>query len=338
MTLIKPRVSRRSFLKTAAAVGAGAAVPFGLTRGAFAQEYPARPLQVVIPTGEGGGVDQAARAFTRVWAKHLGANFEFSYYPGASGQVGYEVFLGRTEANAYNLLFGNIAPEMIMYATQNPNFTYPDDITYLASIDFDDSVIWVPSNSRFQTIEDLIEEGQSRPITLSTSRLPHPSTIGALLLAEQTGMEIRMIPYGGGGPARSAAITGEVDGCATFLSSSLGTGDQVRFLGVFNDENKAPELTNDAPSFNAQLGLDMPPMYGQRAWAIQTSAIAEHPERIEMLQQTMLQVFEDPEYREVAERAGTPWQFIEYGDAEACHATALATLELAERYRDVLSG
>lgn len=328
-------LSRRSFLKASALASASLSMP--LT--ALAQEtFPSRAMQVVIPTGEGGGVDQAARAFTRIWAKHLGADFEFSYYAGASGQVGYETYLGRTEADAHNLLFGNIAPEMIMYATQNPNFNYPDDIQYIGSIDIDDSVIWVAENSPFQTIEDMIEEGQRRPITLSTSRLPHPSTIGALLLAEETGMTVRMVPYGGGGPARSAAITGEVDGCATFLSSSLGVGDQLRFLGVFNNVNAAPELTNEAPSLNEALGLSMPALYGQRAWAIQTAAINEHPERVEKLRETMQQVFDDAEYREVAERAGTPWQFIQYGSPEECHATATAILALAERYNDVLTG
>lgn len=328
-------LSRRSFMKTSALASAGLSMPLA----SLAQEaFPSRPMQVIIPTGEGGGVDQAARAFTRIWSKYLGTDFEFGYYAGASGQVGYETYLGRTEADGHNLLFGNIAPEMIMYATQNPNFTYPDDIQYIGSVDIDDSVIWVAENSPFQTIEDMIEEGKRRPITLSTSRLPHPSTIGALLLAEETGMTVRMVPYGGGGPARSAAITGEVDGCATFLSASLGVADQVRFLGVFNSVNAAPELTNDAPSLNEALGLSMPALYGQRAWAIQTAAINDYPDRVEKLRETMLQVFDDPEYREVAERAGTPWQFIQYGSPEECHETALAILELADRYSDVLSG
>jgi tripartite-type tricarboxylate transporter receptor subunit TctC len=328
-------MTRRGFLAT----GGAAAAAFGVPAVARSQgaAFPSDNIQVLVPTGEGGGVDQAARAFTRVWAKHLGANFEYSYFPGASGQVGYEVFVGKREPNAYNLLFGNIGPEMIMYATQNVKYKYPDDIMYFGAIDSDDSVIWVATNSKFKTINDLVEEGKKREITLSTSRLPHPSTIGALALADATGIKIRMIPYGGGGPARAAAITGEVDGCATFLSSSLGLSEQARFLGVFNDKNRAPDLTNNAPAINEALGTKLPPLSGQRAWAIHRSVADKYPDRLKKLTDTMKMVFDDPEYKTVAEKAGTPWEFIQYADAAACDASAKEFAALAAQYKTLLS-
>ncbi|MDR6951667.1 tripartite-type tricarboxylate transporter receptor subunit TctC [Ancylobacter sp. 3268] len=316
--------------------GAGAAFA-SLAPAAQAAGYPDKPLQVLIPTGEGGGVDQAARAFNRIWSKYLGANFEYSYFPGASGQVGYEVFVSKREADGYNILFGNIGPEMIMYATQKVKYKYPEDFVYLGSMDVDDSVIWVGAGSKFKTIQDMVEEGKKREITLSTSRLPHPSTIGALALAEATGMKVRMIPYGGGGPARSAAITGEVDGCATFLSSSLGLGDQARFLTVFNETNRAPELTNNAPPVNQALGTKIPQMSGQRAIAIHAKTVEAYPDRVKKLAETFKQVFADPDYRAVAEKAGTPWEFIQYGDAASCQESAKEFVELAERYRPLLS-
>ncbi|MCJ8145034.1 hypothetical protein MKI84_19095 [Ancylobacter sp. A5.8] len=329
-------LNRRHLLLAGAGAFAGSlAGPF--STGARAAGYPDRPIQVLIPTGEGGGVDQASRAFNRVWSKYIGQNFEYSYFPGASGQVGYEVFVSKREPNAYNILVGNIGPEMIMYATQKVNYKYPEDFTYLGSMDVDDSVIWVGANSRFKTIQDMVEEGKKREITLSTSRLPHPSTIGALALAEATGMKVRMIPYGGGGHARSAAITGEVDGCATFLSSSLGLDGQARFLTVFNSTNEAPELTNDAPPVNKVFGTSIPPMSGQRAIVIHTKAAQEHPDRVKKLGESMRQVFNDPEYKELAEKAGTPWEFIRYGDAAACDKSAREYLALAERYRPLLT-
>ncbi|SFD78762.1 Bug family tripartite tricarboxylate transporter substrate binding protein [Roseivivax sediminis] len=338
MTKHAKSITRRSFLNSSAAVAGAGALGLGTASPAFAQEFPSRDFSVVIPTGEGGGVDRAARAFTRVWSDIIGANFEFGYYPGASGQVGYELYLNRRDADVYNLLFGNIAPEMIMYATQNPDFQYPEDFLYLAGIDVDDSVIWVAQNSKFETIQDLIEEGQSRTITLSTSRLPHPSTIGALLLAEETGMDVRMIPYGGGSAARSAAVTGEVDGCATFMSSSLSLSDQIRFLGVFTGRNRVPGMTNEAPPLNEALGLDMPALQGQRTWALQRAAYEEYPERVDTLLTTLQEVFDAPEYKDAVKQAGTPWEFIEYTDAEACQESAQTIIDLARRYQDVLSG
>ncbi|MCS0503662.1 Bug family tripartite tricarboxylate transporter substrate binding protein [Ancylobacter mangrovi] len=335
---MKLSLNRRHFMLSGAAALGAAASPGLLSSAArAADDFPDKPMQVLVPTGEGGGVDQAARAFDRVWAKYLGANFEYSYFPGASGQVGYEVFISKREPNAYNILFGNIGPEMIMYATQNVHYKYPEDFVYIGSMDVDDSVIWVAADSKFKTIQDLVEEGKKREITLSTSRLPHPSTIGVLALAEATGMKVRMIPYGGGGPARSAAITGEVDGCATFLSTSLGLGDQIRFLTVFNNKNNAPKLTNDAPPVNQVFGTKIPPMSGQRAIAIHAKAVKEYPDRVKKLTDTMQKVFTDPEYKEIAEKAGTPWEFIQYGDAASCDESAKEFIALAGRYRSLLT-
>jgi tripartite-type tricarboxylate transporter receptor subunit TctC len=66
-------MNRRAFLAAGGAALASVSAP----RLGWAQAaYPSKNMDVLIPTGEGGGVDQAARAFTRVWAKHLGANFE----------------------------------------------------------------------------------------------------------------------------------------------------------------------------------------------------------------------------------------------------------------------
>lgn len=328
-------MTRRGFFASTAGAAAAALCAPTVLRAEAA--FPSDNMQVLVPTGEGGGVDQAARAFTRIWSKHLGANFEYSYFPGASGQVGYEVFVGKREPNAYNLLFGNIGPEMIMYATQKVRYKYPEDIMYFGAIDSDDSVIWVATNSKFKTIGDLVEEGKKREITLSTSRLPHPSTIGALALADATGMKVRMVPYGGGGPARSAAITGEVDGCATFLSSSLGLSEQARFLTVFNDTNRAPDLTDNAPPVNKALGTKLPPLSGQRAWAVHRKVAEQFPDRLEKLSSTMKKVFEDPDYKTVAEKAGTPWEFIQYADAAACDASAKEFVALANQYKSLLT-
>ena len=97
--------SRRHFLRGAAAT-AGAAVLATPFAPAFAA-YPDRNINVVVPTSAGGGAGQMLRAFTAVWTKYLKANFEPSFFPGASGRVGYEVFMGKRDADCYNILFGN---------------------------------------------------------------------------------------------------------------------------------------------------------------------------------------------------------------------------------------
>jgi len=331
------KISRRGVLKGATAMAGAAALATFPLRQAKAATFPSKSIRVAIPTGEGGGVDTAARAFTGVWGEKLGANFEYSYYPGASGQVGYEIFTKRLEADGHTLLFGNIGPEMIMYATQNPGYKFPEDYVYFASIDVDEAVIWVGKNSKFQTIEALVEEGKKRTVNFSTSRLPHPSSLGVLALAEATGAKFRLVPYGGGNAARSAAITGEVDACATFMNSSLKFIDQIKFLTVFAQKNRVPAMTDEAPPVNSVFGTQIPAMTGNRAWAIQTAAIKQYPERYEILKKTARETFEDPAYRQAVERAKNLWEFNEYADEAECMKSALEVVALAQKYKDLIT-
>ena len=55
---------------------------------------------ITIPTAEGGGADRDVRNFTAVWQNHIDTNFEYEFYPGAAGQVGYEVYVGKKEPDA----------------------------------------------------------------------------------------------------------------------------------------------------------------------------------------------------------------------------------------------
>jgi hypothetical protein len=121
-----------------------------------------------------------------------GQEFEFEFHPGAAGQVGYELYVHRKERDGHNLLFGNIGPEVIMYVTQNPSYRIPEDLTYIASTSGVPMLIFVGNNSPIQTIEELVEEGRNRTVNISTSRLPHPATIGALALGDELGADFNL--------------------------------------------------------------------------------------------------------------------------------------------------
>ena len=303
----------------------------------FAQDFPEGNISVTIPTGEGGGADRDARSFVQVWNKYLPRNVEFSYYPGAAGQVGYEFYM-RGDASPSNLLFSNIGPEVIMLELQDVPVEIGEDIVYIQKTSTEPMAIWVGANSPFETLEQLIEEAKTRPVTISVSRLPHPATIGMLALGEATGAEFNLIPFGGGNPTAMAAITGEVDASALPLANPITFGEEARVLGIFADENPVPDQTNDAPTVNEVAGTDLPPLTSSRAWAVQADAIAENPELIEILKQTMRQTLEDPEYIEAVRASGVPAEFIDPGNQEEAMQEAAETRELAIQYRDLLTG
>lgn len=329
------RITRRGLAGGAAALGLGAALP----RGAAAQSgFPTRNFRVVIPTGQGGGADRLARSFDDGWTKLLnGRQFEYEFYAGAAGQVGYELFVQRREADAYNLLFGNMGPEMIMYALQRPRFRFPEDLVYFCRIDIDDSAILVRENSPFRRVEDIVAEAKRRPVNVATSRIPHPASIGILALGQSQGARFNLIPYGGGNPTMVAVMNGEAEVGVLPVSGVTAQAGRLRVVALFAKENIVADLTNNAPTVNQVFGTNIPDLYSSRSWAIHTRAIDRFPDRFRALESTAQRVFQDEAFLTALERAGQPRQTVRFGDRETCTRYALDMIELANRFRQELS-
>ncbi len=299
-------------------------------------EYPSRNIRLIIPTGEGGSADRVAQAVTNVWREYLGVEFERSFHPGASGQVGYEVFMD-SEPDGYTLLTGNLSAEMIMYGLQDPDYDFPEDLVYFASVGTDPQVLWVPKDSPFETIEELVEESKERPITVSTSRLPHPATIGAAGIADATGGEFRMVPYGGGSAARTAGVTGEVDASIDDVGSSTPLADDIRFLVMFQSENLWPDLSEDVPTVNDVFDTDLPNLGSIRVFAVQREFIEQYPGRFEILVSTLQEAMEDPRMAEEHEAVGFDGVFVSYQGMDETMADAERMLGLVEQFEDYLT-
>ena len=327
------RFSRRTVLKTGLAAASLAAVPFHSARAA----YPERTIKVVVPTRAGGGADRLARAFTEVWGKLLSTTFEFDFYPGGSGQVGYELFTARRDKDAYNLLFGNMGPEIIMYVLQNPKYKFPEDYFYFCRLDVDDSAVYVRADSPFKRIEDVVAEGKKRVVNVATSRLPHPASIGMLALGDATGAKFNLVPYGGGNPTMVATLNGEVDCGVLPVAEPIKMGDKTRVLGVFNSTNVLADRTGNAPPINQVFGTKIPDLYSSRAWAIHTEAAAKHADRFEKLNTSAKLVFDDPSFKDVYTKTAGDWRQASYGDRAVCRAYADGMMELARRYQKLLS-
>ncbi len=212
----KSTMNRRGFLKVGAASGMALGLP-GIVRAAGA--YPDHNISVTIPTAEGGGADRNFRAFTSVWKTKLGTDFEPGYYPGASGRVGYELYMGKKAPDAYNLLFGNMGPEVLNWAMQMPTFNIHDYL-YFGRVDTDPCCLFVGAESKLQTLDDVIAAGKQRRVNVGTSRMAHPASIGMLALGEKTGADFNLIPLQGGKHTIAGAVTGEVE-CSVLTSGTV---------------------------------------------------------------------------------------------------------------------
>jgi tripartite-type tricarboxylate transporter receptor subunit TctC len=328
--------SRRRFLQGSAAIAAAAmANPLGP---AWAAGYPDRNINVYVPTREGGGADRNLRAFTGVWKKYLNTNFEGAYYPGAAGRVGYEKYMGLAKPDCYDLLFGNMGPEVLNWVVQKPTFDL-DDYFYFAQVDSDPGILFVDINSPFQSIDDIIAEGKKRTLNVGVSRLAHPASLGALAVARHTGAKLNLIPLSGGKNTRAGVATGEMDLGALPSGGIVNRAKNFRVVLIFDDKNPLPKRMPNVPTANAHLGTSLPPLIaGARAFAIKKEAVEKYPDRYEVLTNTLQKVYTDPDYKVAVEKTKAPWEYIRYGSPDACAEYVKNITAIGEEYKDLLTG
>jgi tripartite-type tricarboxylate transporter receptor subunit TctC len=325
-------ISRRGLLGTGAAVGAASLFAPSLLRAQGA--YPNRNINVVIATGQGGGAETTARAFTNVMRTDLGVDFEFEFHPGAGGQVGYELYASRRDKDGYNLLYSNMHPEIITHATQNTNYNLPGDIIHFAKTGGTPIVCYVGANSPIQSIEELVDLGKQRTVTIATSRLPHPGTIGMLSLADATGADFNLIPYGGGNPTSMATITGETDAAVLTAGVAISLGEQVRVLGTFRSVEAFNVQMGNPPLVNDVFGTSIPEMELANGWAMHTEVWETMPEVRDRLVASIRGAFDNPELRAQFDAVNYPFEGVEYGDETVCAQIVADTTELARQYAD----
>ena len=326
-------ITRRTAIQGLAATGG-----LAMSGRASAQaKFPSRKISVIIPTGQGGGAERLARPFAQQWTKLLGQPFDFEFQPGAAGQVGYTLFVQKRERDGHNMLFGNMGPEMIMYALQKPNYKFPQDFIYFCGTDVDDSCVFVRTQSPFKKIEDVVAEAKKRPLNTATSRIPHPASIGILQLGRETGSRFNLIPFQGGNPTNTAVLSGEVDIGVLPITGIVRLTDQFRVLGVFNKSNIFAQETNNAPSINAVFGTKIPDLASSRSWAIHTEFADKNPEAFAMLEKTAQQVMTDPAFKADAEKGGESPKSFKFISRKECTEYAESMIRLAEEFRPVLT-
>ncbi|MEJ6687867.1 MAG: tripartite tricarboxylate transporter substrate-binding protein [Yoonia sp.] len=328
-----PNLNRRRFLGTSvAASGLVLATPHI----AMAAGYPEGNINVYVPTSEGGGADRNFRAFSSVWKDKLGTDFEPGFYPGASGRVGYEIYMGKAEPDAYNLIFGNMGPEVLNWAMQEPSFGL-DDYFYFGQVDKDPCCLFVGAESPLQTMDDIVAASKTRKLNVGTSRMAHPASIGLLSLGDKLGIDFNLIPLQGGKSTVAGAVTGEVDFSVLTSGSVIAAGESVKTLLVFGN-NVVGDRLNNAPSINDAYGMDLPEMLSARAFGIHKKAADDHPDRMEKLISTFKETFDDPRLMEAyVANKGTP-EYLSYAGVEECAAFKTSMLELGARYKSLLSG
>lgn len=208
------------------------------------RNYPQGDITMVVPWGVGGITDIVARVFTPIFEEYIGQSVTIVNMEGASGAIGTE-FAYDQEADGYTILFSAETPAVFrLMETSRLGF---DNFIPISMVIQDTKLILVPNDSKYRDIYDLIKDIEENPgrVKLAYSA---PGASGHLqgLLLKELGLEVSMIPYGGGSPGMIATISGDVD----FTFGNYGTvkdyieNGGLRALAIFEAEgfDKLPDL------------------------------------------------------------------------------------------------
>lgn len=236
---------------------AGAAIALAtMTGGALAQDYPERPVMLMVSYGAGGATDFQARIVTMTAGNEdaLGMPIAIINKPGAGGRVGWNWFATQAENDGYTLGAYNI-PHFIAQSIKGGVDYSADSFEPIANWGADPAVFVVASDSEMNSMQDVVDFATANPgkLTFSGAGLFVGHHIAALQLEKAAGVKMAYIPTkGGGAAAMKAVIAGDVMGGVNNLSDAFRAAQagNVKILGVFDLERNA--FLPDVPTLKEQ--------------------------------------------------------------------------------------
>ena len=197
---------RRSFLHLAA----GAAALPAVSRIAWAQAYPARPIRCIVGYAAGGGTDIFVRLLGQSLSERLGQPFVIENRAGATSNIATEV-VARAPADGYTLLGTDAAAAINATLYDNLNFNFIRDFAVVGMIR-GPLVMMVHPSVPAKTVPEFIAYAKANPGKINMASSGNGSTIhmSGELFKMMTGINMVHIPYRGGAPALTDMLGGQV--------------------------------------------------------------------------------------------------------------------------------
>ena len=177
--------------------------------------YPNHPVNVIVPFPPGGVAELTGRPALHVLSKHLKQPFVLINKPGAGGSLGAAA-VATAKPDGYTLLLAlasvSTNPEADKMAGRAPAFQL-EQLAPIALLTADPVILMVKSDSPYKTLRDLIDDAKKRPGALNYSSSGNYGTyhVATEMFSNAAGIQMKHIPYAGGGPALIALLGGQVD-------------------------------------------------------------------------------------------------------------------------------
>ena len=272
-----------------------------LALGAAAQDYPNRPLRMVVPFAPGGGADLVARAIAGPLARRLGQPVVVDNKPGGGATLGADI-VAKSPADGHTILYTTPGPQMTNpYLMPKLPYDPLRDLVPVAEVAIVPSVLVVHKDVPAKTLKDLIRYAKANPgkVNFASAGIGASSHLAGELFKQEAGVFMVHIPYRGTGPAMADLLSGQVqmaiDSIAVY-KQHIDTG-AVRALGV-SSLKRSELLPNVPPIADDIAGFEGSPINYISVPANTPPAI------IERLNREINAVLQSPEVKEQLQKSG----------------------------------
>ena len=227
-----------------------------LTRPAAADDYPARPVKLIIPFAAGAGTDLTGRMVAQEFGKRLHQQFVVENKPGAAAQLGTDL-VAKSDADGYTLLWTVSDGLSVLPAVKSLPYKVPDDFAFIGSIAQQPYTVSVSSKSAFKTFADLVAYGKSHPgrLNYGSAGLGSAPHLTMAMIAAGAGIQMVHVPFAGLGPATNALVAGTVDVGLVIPVQAKQLIDSGRLRGLATTGEKRSRVLPDLPTL-AEVGVN----------------------------------------------------------------------------------
>ena len=259
-----------------------------------AQNYPAKPVKIVVPWPAGGGTDTVARIVGQKLSETLGQPFIVENRPGATGMIGAE-FVAKSAPDGYTLMAAT--PPLIYTPSLYPKLRYDPlaDFAPISMLVMMPNFLVVNPALPVKNVRELIALAKAHPgkLTYASSGAGSGGHLVAELFKQRAGVTMLHVPYKGTAPAVNDTVAGQAD--LMFADpSSVGLIKAGRLRALAVTASRRAYTLPEVPTL-IESGL---PQFDVWNWYFMVAPAAVPRETIQRLNAAIVRVLQQPEVRD----------------------------------------
>jgi len=276
---------RTSLIALLALAGAALAAP------AAAQDFPGKPINVIVPLSAGGGTDLLARVVAAKLRDRFGQPVTVENRPGAAGNIGAEAVF-KAPPDGHTLMFTQPAPLVVNKALYGKLPFDPEQFTPVALVSLQDIMLAVHPGVPAKNLQELIAHARANPgkLNFGSSGAGSAPHLAAELFASMAGVRMVHIPFKGAAGSMAATLGGQVDLTFFAFSTALKNAQAGKLRAIAVGSPKRNPQAPDVPSISEAI-----PGYSATSWTAFVAPPGTPAPVVDKLAQAIAEILKMPD-------------------------------------------